>query len=100
MNSRLQQALSETISGSTDALTVSVRSSARVMGWSRPEAAGLRVYAKDDRLHMKASEEAQKAEFGDGTQPPRPAVRRWANRPKEIERHLIEAANAAFKGVL
>lgn len=100
MIDRIRQGISAGIQQSASDLTIDLRSSARVTGWSRQEAATARVVASGTSLSVEAGEQAKLAEYGDASNPPRSAIRRWANRSSEIEKRIVEGIEYNLQGVL
>lgn len=100
MIEKIQEAISAGIRKSADDLTVDVRSSARTTGWSRGEAAELRVVPTAGGLSLTAGEQASSAEYGSAGVPPRPAVRRWVNKERDIEARIVKSLESSLQGVL
>lgn len=97
---RLSSGIRLGIQQSAADLTIDARSSAREMGWTRQDAAAIKVTPDTDRLVLSIGETAQAVEYGGPGVPPSPAIRRWANDSIEIEKRVVKRVESSLRGVL
>lgn len=97
MAATLTSALDTIIAKSARPLSRDLRRSGLLSGWGRKETSGLRVVAKGRRLSVVAPEKALDREYGGVSAPPDATIRRWANRPEQIESLILQSAERVLK---